>query len=187
MDTKTTFHRDGTLTYWSVYAQAWRHRRQPTRMPAAEVAALPAAARERVIALQDAARERQERAPGAPTPPQKETTMRYVLNSAVLTAFGRWEYQPLEIPAVQSWLGADPYVSTIGYAETAQALEEVCGLAPGSVPVQRTTITMQPGDEALVFRLVFPSGYRPDPTAKGKLGREYILKHSECGLLRRLA
>lgn len=113
--------------------------------------------------------------------------MRFLLNSAVLTAFGRWEYTELHHRAALDWLAEGPYTSTIGYAETAQALEEVCGLAPGSIPVNKRTIQMAQGDEALVFRLVFPSGYRPDPAAKGHLGREFILKHSECGLLRRLA
>jgi hypothetical protein len=42
-------------------------------------------------------------------------------------------------------------------------------------------------DEALGFRLVFSSGYRPDPAAKGALGLDCILAHGEMSLLRRQA
>lgn len=112
---------------------------------------------------------------------------RYLLNSAVLTAFGQWDFSPLTPAEASAWLAAGPYTSTIGYPETARGMETLCGLEAGTIPVNRQTITMQPGDEALVFRLVFPSGFRPDPAAKGALGLEFVQQHSECGLLRRIA
>lgn len=133
---------------------------------------------------------------------------RFILNSAVLTAFGRWEYQPLSIEAATSWLReAQPWcddrrceecghatgerfsrwISAIGYPETATALEQLCGLAPGTIPVNRQTIQMAVGDSALVFRLVFPAGTRPDAVTKGGMGLAFIAAHCELGLLRRLA
>jgi hypothetical protein len=47
--TKIRLHRDGTVTYWSVYEQCWR--RMPiARIPERELAAMERAARERVLA-----------------------------------------------------------------------------------------------------------------------------------------
>ena len=118
--------------------------------------------------------------------------MRYLLNSAVITAFGTWDYQPIRPAAARAWLHEEVdgdvarIESTIRYEETARALEILLEKAPGSLPVRNQTITMQPGDEALVFRLVFPSGVRPEAVSKGALGLAYIQKHSELGLLRRL-
>jgi len=44
----TILHRDGTITYWSVYEQIWR---RSHRMPSdRELAAMPAHDRDRVVA-----------------------------------------------------------------------------------------------------------------------------------------
>ena len=56
---RVIFHRDNTVTYWSVYRQCWT-REAVERIPPAEVAAMPAAARARVIARQDAAKAQAE-------------------------------------------------------------------------------------------------------------------------------
>ena len=54
--------------------------------------------------------------------------------------------------------------------------------------VNRKTITMEAGDEALVFRLAFPPGTpRIDPGGKGKLSQAILAGHYELGLLVRLA
>lgn len=45
MSCHATFHRDGTVTYWSVYQQLWR--RHQFTVPAAELAAWSAAERSR--------------------------------------------------------------------------------------------------------------------------------------------
>ena len=48
MNTRPTcHHRDNTVTYWSVYDQAWIRRAHA--VPAAELAAMPHADRQRVI------------------------------------------------------------------------------------------------------------------------------------------
>jgi hypothetical protein len=44
---RNTWHRDGTVTYWSVYEQQWIRRAR--RIPDREVAAWPAYERERWI------------------------------------------------------------------------------------------------------------------------------------------
>lgn len=109
--------------------------------------------------------------------------MRYLLNSAVITAPGSYTYRRLTVDEARAWLSAGPWTSTIGYSETAAALSEVAGM---NIPTDRRTIVMKPGDEALVFRLVLPPGERrTEPLSKGGLGREYILAHCEIGVLTR--
>ena len=112
--------------------------------------------------------------------------MKYVLNSAVITAPGFYQYNLISREVAYNWLLEDSqeWESCIGYQETADALTKLTGI---QVPVSRKIIKMKVDDEALVFRLVFPQGYRPDPTQKGGLGTEFILTHCEMGLLRRLA
>jgi len=109
--------------------------------------------------------------------------MKYILNSAVLTAFGLYNYKQVPLFDAILWLQTCDWESTIGYPETAEALTNLSSV---QVPVNRKIITMQAGDEALVFRLVFPQGYRPDPSQKGKMGMDFILKNSEVGILKRI-
>lgn len=109
--------------------------------------------------------------------------MRYVLNSAVITSPGRYEYRLVDADAARRWLAAGPFFSTIGYPETAEAFSAVLGVP---IPVDRRIITMAPGDEALVLRLVFPPGTpRVNPADKGRLSPEFILQHAEMGVLKR--
>jgi hypothetical protein len=106
--------------------------------------------------------------------------MKYILNSAVITSPGRYEYRLVDAAAAKAW-ARDGFQSTVGYEETAAALAELLGVP---VPVDRRTITMQPGDEALVFRLAFPPGTpRIDPKDKGALGRAILAGHYELGVL----
>lgn len=116
---------------------------------------------------------------------RRMTVTRYLLNSAVITAPGDYRYRIVTPEAARAWHQAGPVVSTIGYEETATALGELMG---SPVSVDRRTITMAPGDEALVFRLAFPPGTpRIDPKDKGALGRAILAGHYELGLLTRLS
>lgn len=47
--TDYTFHRDGTLTYWSVYDQVWIRRAPMSSIPDQELAAMPRAIRTRIM------------------------------------------------------------------------------------------------------------------------------------------
>lgn len=109
--------------------------------------------------------------------------MKYILNSAVITAEGAYEYKHITPDKATTWLQEGKWESTIGYPETAMALAKIASV---NIPVNRKVITMQTGDEALVFRLMFPQGYRPDPTQKGSMGIDFILSNSEIGILKRL-
>lgn len=107
--------------------------------------------------------------------------MLYILNSAVLTSFGCFDYQPMNPEEVSYLLRKEKFFSTIGYEETALALSELTGI---SIPVNRKTIKMETGDRAVVFRLVFPSGsQRIDPKDKGSLGKHLLAGNFELGLL----
>jgi len=111
--------------------------------------------------------------------------MKYLLNSAVLTSPGLYFYQITTPEEARGWYGdgAD-VISTIGYPETAEALSQLLGRP---VQVNRVTIKMQPGDEALVFRLVLPPGSpRIDPKDKGTITQHVQAGHWELGLLRRV-
>jgi hypothetical protein len=110
--------------------------------------------------------------------------MRYLLNSAVITAEGTYSYRYLSEDQARYWAGEGPEpISTIGYQETADALAAILGRP---VVVDRKTIVMKPGDQALVFRLVLPPGTpRIAPGDKGAVGAAVLAKHFEIGLLRR--
>jgi hypothetical protein len=112
--------------------------------------------------------------------------MKYILNSAVITAPGIYTYELIGPEKARDWFGdGSDVLSTIGYEETALALSEILGRP---VPVNRVTVKMQPGDEALVFRLVLPPGSpRIDPKDKGQIAKHVKAGHWELGLLVRVA
>jgi len=74
----------------------------------------------------------------------------YLLNSAVLTAFGRYNYSELTLDSAKSILSSRPFESAIGHQPTATLLSQLLEL---NIHSQRTNITMQPNDEAVVFRI----------------------------------
>ena len=85
----------------------------------------------------------------------------------------------------RAWYGNGAgVVSTIGYEETASALSLLLG---SPVALNRVTIKMNVGDEALVFRLVLPPGSpRIDPKDKGQIMQHVNAGHWELGLLKKI-
>jgi len=110
---------------------------------------------------------------------------RYILNSAVITSPGHYIYFLIGPEEARRWLTARSYPeSTIGYEETAEALSQ---LLNAHIPVNRKTIEMRAGDEALVFRLVLPPGSpRIDPKDKGQIMSHVRAGHWELGLLKKV-
>lgn len=109
--------------------------------------------------------------------------MRFLFSSAVITAPGTYRYRLITLPEARQWIEAGPYYSTIRYAETATALAALVGR---KVETRNEIVKMNPGDEALIFRLVFPPGTRGLPTdSKGKVSVSFILDNCEIGVLER--
>ncbi len=75
--------------------------------------------------------------------------MIYVLNSAVLTAFGTYKFSEVSVEAVRELLQS-PFTSAIGHEPTAAVLTEILELP---IAHHRIQISMQPGDLGVVFRL----------------------------------
>lgn len=98
---------------------------------------------------------------------------RYLLNTPVLTAYGRWRYDgPLSIEDARAFVRTPGAVSAIGHAATAQWLSDALGVP---VVCERRSVAMQPGDEALVLRLLqrLPEGVLLGADAIGRVGVEF--------------
>jgi hypothetical protein len=103
---------------------------------------------------------------------------RYLLNSPVLTAYGCYRFEGPVPLALARRFAADDAHSAIGHEGAAQLLSQLLGVP---VPTTRAQVRMQPGDQALVLRVL-----RRLPEA-AVLGAEALqqLPH-ELGLLTRM-
>jgi len=109
--------------------------------------------------------------------------MRYLLTSAVITKPGDYSYRLIGADEARAWLAGGDYYSTVKYPETAKAIHKILGVLP---PCRDEIIAMEPGDEALVFRLHLPPRWkRPPEDRKGSLGVHFLSQHCEIGILTR--
>ena len=75
----------------------------------------------------------------------------YLMNAAVLTDYGEWCFEgPLDDTRVRALLETG-FISAIGHEATAQYLSRRFGL---DVQCARVTVTMNPGDRAVILRLL---------------------------------
>jgi len=76
--------------------------------------------------------------------------MLFVLNTPVLTSHGIFKFAPLSVDEAKALL-AGGFQSAVGHAATAEVMTGLLGI---QIPVDRGQIFMQPGDRAVVFRLL---------------------------------
>jgi len=110
--------------------------------------------------------------------------MRYVLDSATIVEFGTYSYFPLTHRQACAWVATGSYLPFLGDETTCQAFGELFNITPPKVNSQ--TVRMNSGDEALVIRLELPEDYLPDSGGKPKFDMDFVVQHSELGLLRKL-
>lgn len=110
---------------------------------------------------------------------------RFVVSSAVVTAPGDYRYRLLSPDEARAWWLSAPVVSRIGCGETCTAIGRVLDVpAPA---VDRRTVRMEVGDEALVFHVALPPhARRLAVEVKGREGVERLMAECEVGLLWRL-
>ena len=102
---------------------------------------------------------------------------RYILNSAVITGPGNYNYEIIGADEAKRWVQSNEWESFVGYEETA----EVLGLLLGAeIPVNRGLVIMGTGDEALVARLQT----RILPSEKGSVV-PHTAQPFELGLLKK--
>lgn len=98
----------------------------------------------------------------------------YLLNSPVLTQYGSYSYRAIDVQEACNVLTGG-FTSAIGHESTAVALAELLGI---EVPYARVSVTMEPDDRAVVFRL------KDRPPAGKILDEQEILDaEHEWGLL----
>jgi len=78
--------------------------------------------------------------------------MRYLLNSAVITAPGDYTYRLVAPEEAAAWLRQGNFISRVGYPATAAHVQALSGIRP---ELNREGTVMKPGDEALVVRLKY--------------------------------
>lgn len=100
--------------------------------------------------------------------------MRYLLNAPVISAYGDYRLEgPLALDSARSFAAQGAH-SAIGHDGTADFLAARLGVP---VPCRRDAIRMQPGDQALVLRLLtrLPEGTVLDATALAAVDHEFAL------------
>jgi len=96
---------------------------------------------------------------------RKKKEMLGILNTAIITAPGRYEMHTISVGDAQAMVFQMNWVSAIGHEATAQILSEILQI---TIPVNRIAYVQQPREKAIVFKL------RGRPQEGSILSREEI-------------
>jgi len=76
--------------------------------------------------------------------------MKYVMNSPVLTSYGTFRFKKVNLEEAKSFVKSGEFISSIGHKATSELLTL---LLETEIPMNRITIEMKPGDQALITKL----------------------------------
>ena len=104
----------------------------------------------------------------------------FVLNAPILTEYGKYNFRKAELKEVKYllFLWQGKFISAIGHQSTANLMIH---LVKFDIPVNRVQIKMQPGDMAIIFRVL-----RRLPEGKVLTQEELSEIPYEFGILQRL-
>jgi hypothetical protein len=102
----------------------------------------------------------------------KQLQMIALLNAPVLTSFGKFEFEQVDIDTARK-LVVEGFQSYIGHQSTCDVLSSLLQL---SIPLNREQYYQNPGEQALVFRLKsrLPAGFTID-TVEAIIAQGYDL------------
>ena len=102
----------------------------------------------------------------------------YILNTPILTDWGRYDFEKAPLSTVKIILRADGFISAVGHEGTASFMSRITGV---NIPFNRMQVRMQTGDLAIVFRVL-------TRLPEGKILTDEELSHVpyEFGLLRKV-
>ena len=104
--------------------------------------------------------------------------MFYILNTPILTAYGTYHFAHISVSLAQELMIQEKFTSAVGHQGTAEIISRLVNI---NVSMNRITIKMQPGDSAIVFRLL-----ERLPEGKVLLVEELKSLPYEFGLLERV-
>lgn len=78
--------------------------------------------------------------------------MKYILNAPILTNYGTFNFRKVSVEEAKEFVNVNgDIISAVGHQGTAEILSEIL---EKKVECNRIQVSMEPGDQALVFRLL---------------------------------
>ena len=104
--------------------------------------------------------------------------MIYILNTPILTEYGLYKFTRISPHLAKEIITEEEFISAVGHEGTAEIISKLTRV---TVPMNRVAIRMQPGERAIVFRLLTRL-----PEGRVLSAEELITLPYEFGLLERV-